>query len=73
MEMSYCSSLGYLALRYLGNGLVFGTTMQGSSYEWRLLLPTDRDVEGFYEMLREELPDGVSLSVLRAMESQTMV
>lgn len=65
-EISYCSSLGYLALRYLGNGLVFGTTIQGSSYEWRLLIPTDRNVEGFYEMLREELPEGISLSVRRA-------
>lgn len=65
-EMSYCSSLGYLALQYLGKGLVFGTTMQGPSYEWRLLIPTDRDIEGFYGMLREELPEGISLSVRRA-------
>ena len=64
--MSYCSSLGYLALQHLGKGLVFGTTMQGSSYEWRLLIPTDRDTGGFYGMLREEFPDGISLSVRRA-------
>ena len=64
-DMSYCSSLGYLALETLGDGLVFDATQRGSSYEWRVLVPAERNVDGFHRALREDLPTGVSLGVRR--------
>lgn len=64
-EMSYCTSLGYLALETLGNGLVFDTTQRGPYYEWRVLVPIEQNVDAFHQTLREKLPDGVSLTVRR--------
>jgi len=65
-DMSYCSSLGYLALRSLGDGLVFDTTQRGPYYEWRVLVPSERNVDAFQRALREDLPAGVSLDLRRA-------
>jgi hypothetical protein len=64
-EMSYCTSLGYLAYETFGDGLVFDATQRGPYYEWRLLVPTDRDVDAFRRTLQEDLPDGVTLAVRR--------
>jgi hypothetical protein len=64
-DMSYCRSLGYLALKSLGDGLTFDATQRGSYYEWRVLVPTERDIDAFHRTLREELPAGVSLTVRR--------
>ena len=64
-DMSYCSSLGYLAYETFGDGLVFDATQRGPYYEWRVLIPTDRDVGAFRRTLQEDLPDGVTLAVRR--------
>lgn len=64
-DMSYCSSLGYLALETLGNGLVFDATQRGPYYEWRVLVPAERNVDALHRTLREDLPEGVSLTVRR--------
>jgi hypothetical protein len=65
-EMTYCHAVSYLALTTLGNGLVFDATQRGPYYEWRLLVPSDRDVDSFHRALREDLPEGVSLELRRA-------
>ena len=65
-DMRYCSSLGYLALKSLGDGLVFDATQRGSYYKWRVLVPTERNVDAFYQALQEDLPEGVSLELRRA-------
>jgi hypothetical protein len=65
-EMTYCHAVSYLALTTLGDGLVFDATQRGAYYEWRLLVPSDRDVDAFYTALQEDLPDGVSLELRRA-------
>lgn len=64
-DMSYCSSLGYLAYETFGDGLVFDATQRGPYYEWRVLIPTDRDVDAFRRTLQEDLPNGVTLTVRR--------
>jgi predicted DNA binding protein len=64
-DMSYCSSLGYLAYETFGDGLVFDATQRGPHYEWRVLIPTDRDVDAFRRTLQEDLPEGVTLAVRR--------
>jgi hypothetical protein len=65
-DMTYCHAVSYLALTTLGTGLVFDATQRGPYYEWRLLVPSDRDVDSFHRALREDLPDGVSLELRRA-------
>jgi hypothetical protein len=65
-EMTYCHAVSYLALTTLGDGLVFDATQRGAYYEWRLLIPNDRDVDSFYRALQEDLPEGVSLELRRA-------
>jgi hypothetical protein len=65
-EMTYCHAVSYLALTTLGDGLVFDATQRGAYYEWRLLVPSDRDVDAFYTALQEDLPDDVSLELRRA-------
>jgi hypothetical protein len=64
-DMRYCSSLGYLALKSLGDGLVFDATQRGPYYEWRVLVPTERNIDAFGQTLREDLPEGVSLTIRR--------
>ena len=65
-EMSYCHAVSYLALKTLGDGLVFDATQRGPYYEWRVLVPTERNVDAFHRALREDLPEGVSLELRRA-------
>ena len=69
-EMSYCHAVSYLALKTLGEGLVFGATQRGPYYEWRILIPTERDVATFHQALREDLPEGVSLELRRVAEPE---
>ena len=64
-DMRYCSSLGYLALKSLGDGLVFDATQRGPHYKWRVLVPTERNIDAFGRTLREDLPEGVSLTIRR--------
>lgn len=64
-DMSYCSSLGYLALETLGNGLVFDATQRGPYYKWRVLIPAERNIDALHRTLRNDLPEGVSLTVRR--------
>ena len=65
-DMNYCHAVSYLALETLGDGLVFDATQRGPYYEWRVLVPTDRNVDAFHRALREDLPEGVSLELRRA-------
>lgn len=62
-DVSYCHSVSYLAVENLGSGLVFDATQRGADYEWRILVPDEERINGFYETLRENLPDGVSFDV----------
>ncbi|GAA0240244.1 helix-turn-helix domain-containing protein [Haladaptatus pallidirubidus] len=64
-DQSYCHAISYLALKTLGNGLVFDAVQRGPFYEWRLLVPTEKNIEVFHEVLREDIPDGISLEVRR--------
>ena len=58
------SALG--CVETLGDGLVFDATQRGPYYEWRVLVPTERNVDAFHRALREDLPEGVSLELRRA-------
>ena len=65
-QMTYCHAVSYLALETFGDGLVFDATQRGPFYEWRILIPTDRNVDEFHRRLQEDLPEGVSLDLRRA-------
>lgn len=65
-EMTYCHAVSYLALETFGDGLVFDATQRGPYYEWRILIPSDRNVDEFHRRLQADLPEGVSLDLRRA-------
>lgn len=64
-EENFCYSVSSLAVATLGSGLVFDAIQQGPRYEWRLLVPSNRDLGAFDDALRADLPDGVTLQVRR--------
>lgn len=64
-EETFCFSVSSLAFETLGHGLVFDATQWGRYYEWRVLVPTGRDIGSFHEAVRNDLPEGVALDVLR--------
>lgn len=64
-EGGFCYSVSSLAVETLGTGVVFGTMQRGPYYEWRVLIPADRELGAFHDALKRDLPDGVSLTVRR--------
>lgn len=64
-EQSFCSAVSVLAVETLGAGLVFDATQRGPHYEWRLMIPSNRDLGAFHDALESLRPDGVSLTVRR--------
>lgn len=64
-EESFCYSVSALAVETLGTGLVFDTRQRGSRYEWRVLIPANRNLRAFDDALRSDLPAGVTLQVQR--------
>jgi hypothetical protein len=64
-DQSHCLAVSYLALKTLGEGVVFDATQRGPYYEWRLLVPTETNVDRLHDVLREDLPDGISLEIRR--------
>lgn len=64
-DQSYCSGVSYLAVKALGEGLVFGATQKGPFYEWRILVPDEENVEAFHEELQTGLSEGVTLDLHR--------
>jgi predicted DNA binding protein len=67
-EIGYCRSIPYLALDELGDGLVFEAQRRGRRYQWRLLIPRDRDVGAFFERLKGELGAGRTIDFERLQE-----
>lgn len=64
-EETFCYSVSALAVEILGDGLVFNATQRGPYYEWRVLVPADRDLGAFHDALRSDLPADVTLTVRR--------
>lgn len=64
-EESFCSAVSVTAMETLGPGLVFDATHRGPYYEWRILIPENRDLQSFHAALESGIPDGVDLEVRR--------
>lgn len=64
-EEHFCYSVPWLAVQTLGAGLVFDAVQRGPYYEWRVLVPANRDLGAFHEALERDLPAGVSFTVRR--------
>lgn len=64
-EESFCYAVSALAVSTLGTGLVFSATQRGSYYEWRILIPANRDIGAFHDALNSDLPAGVTLTIRR--------
>ncbi|WP_306061483.1 helix-turn-helix domain-containing protein [Natronococcus wangiae] len=64
-EETFCYSVSALAVSTLGDGLVFNATQRGPHYEWRVLIPANRDLGAFHDALQSDLPNDVTLTVRR--------
>jgi predicted DNA binding protein len=64
-DQTHCHAVSYLALKTLGEGVVFDAIQRGRYYEWRLLVPTETNINRLHDVLRQDLPDGISLDVRR--------
>ena len=60
-----CTSVPHLALEYLGDGLLFETYREGRRYRWRVVLPSERPLGGFFEALGEEVDECTGIEVLK--------
>lgn len=72
-DVSYCHSVTFLALSHFGEGLIFETEQRGTTYRYRMLVPSDVEMEGFQDILADGLPDGVSVDVERIGEPNQWV
>ena len=50
-----CSSVPYLAIKHVGNGLSFSSRRRSRTNEWTILLPQDVNVGPLYDSLESEL------------------
>ena len=60
-----CTSVPHLALEHLGDGLLFETYREGRGYRWRVVLPSERTLGGFFEALDEEVEECTGIEVLK--------
>ncbi|WP_340100686.1 helix-turn-helix domain-containing protein [Salinibaculum salinum] len=65
-----CDSVLALAGRHLDLGVVFQTQRHGNSYEWRLLMRSEENVDTFYELIEENLDDGITLNIGRLGDAE---
>lgn len=69
-QINYCHSIPYLSLARLGDGLFFDAQRKGNRYDWRVLVPDDRDVGELYDAIEERLPQGISLNLRQFKEPE---
>jgi hypothetical protein len=60
-----CDSVMALAARYLDLGAVLQTRRQGNSYQWRLLMRSEENVDVLLEETETHLEDGITLTIGR--------
>ncbi|WP_323173623.1 helix-turn-helix domain-containing protein [Natrialba sp. PRR66] len=58
---SDCWSIPHLANCYLGEGLICDAARHENQYEWRLLMHDEAPAGDLYEVLQDELRDGLKL------------
>jgi hypothetical protein len=57
-ELGFCRSIPYLAMDELGDGLLFEAQRREHRYEWRLLVPDDREISSFFTRVKREMGTG---------------
>ncbi|MFA9415078.1 helix-turn-helix domain-containing protein [Natrinema sp. HArc-T2] len=60
-----CDSVVALAARHLDLGVVFQTQRRRNCHEWRLLMPSDENVDVFAEQVDAHLDDGIRFTINR--------
>lgn len=60
-----CTSVPHLALKHLGEGLLFETKREGRRYRWRIVLSNDADVHTFFDALGDEVGECAGMEMLR--------
>ncbi len=67
-----CDSVLALAGRHLDLGVVFQSQRHGNSYNWRLLMRSEENIDVFYEHVEEFLDDGITLNMGRLGDAERL-
>ncbi|SDD12658.1 HTH DNA binding domain-containing protein [Natrinema hispanicum] len=67
-----CNSVAALAARHLDLGLVFQSQRRGNCHEWRLLMPSDENVDVFSEKAQTHLDDRVRFTIGRLGDAEQL-
>lgn len=67
-----CNSVMALAARHLDLGVVLQTQRRGSCHEWRLLMPSDENVDVFAEQADTHLEDGIRFTLGRLGDAEQL-
>jgi hypothetical protein len=65
-----CHSIPTLAVREIGDGLLFEARRRGDAYTWLVLMPGDAPVGRLYDRVRAHLRDGLSLELGHVSEAE---
>lgn len=67
-----CNSVMALAARHLDLGVVFQTQRRGNCHRWRLLMPSDENVDVFYEKANDHLNDEIRFTIGRLCDAEQL-
>ena len=67
-----CDSVVALAARHLDLGVVFQTQRRGTCHEWRLLMPSDENIDVFAEQVDKHLDDGIRFTIGRLGDAEQL-
>ncbi|QGA82130.1 helix-turn-helix domain-containing protein [Halomicrobium sp. LC1Hm] len=62
-EIDRCHSIPYLAVDYVGDGVLFDAERSGDEYVWRVLMPEATPVGELYDAIERNLRDGLTLEL----------
>lgn len=63
-----CVSIPHLTLAHLGPGVLFATERRGSRSEWHVLAPTDANLGGLSEAIRDGCGEGVRFDLTQVTD-----
>ncbi|MFB6103060.1 MAG: helix-turn-helix domain-containing protein [Haloplanus sp.] len=69
IEVDRCHSLPYFVLDHVGDGVAFESRRTDGEYRWKILYPGDPSVGELFDIIEENLRDGLSLELSHLRQS----
>ncbi|QLG50707.1 helix-turn-helix domain-containing protein [Natrinema halophilum] len=67
-----CDSVMAVAARHLDLGGIFQSHRRGNCFKWRMLMPTDENVDVFHEQVETNLDEGIQFTLGRLCEAEQL-